>query len=239
MSQPVDDLRGRRLPRGRHGLPRELVERSQRERLLAAVVRLVAAKGYAETTVADVLEASAVGRETFYELFDDKRDCFLAAHTILMEDLLAHGTEAFEQPGPWPTRARRGLAAILEWFASDPDVARVLMVEVAATGPAAQDRFWTSFQRVTAILDAGLEESGPSPDSSSGPGSPNVSSIAAGAVYARIYEEILTGRAAELPKLLPELVFHLLVPFLGEDRAREEERKARKESAGPDDDTLA
>lgn len=227
MSQPADDLRGRRLPRGRHGLPRELVERSQRERLLAAVVRVTAAKGYAETTVADVLEASAVGRETFYELFDDKRDCFLAAHTILMEDLLARGTEAFEQPGPWPERARRGLAAILEWFASDPDVARVLMVEVAAAGPAAQDRFWASFQRVTAILDEGLKESGPDPDASNGPRSSNISGIAAGAVYARIYEEILMGRAAELPELLPKLTYQLMVPFLGEAGAKEEERKAR------------
>lgn len=227
MTQPADDLRGRRLPRGRHGLPRELVERSQRERLLAAVVRVTAAKGYAETTVADVLEASAVGRETFYELFDDKRDCFLAAHTILMEDLLARGTEAFEQPGPWPERARHGLAAILEWFASDPDVARVLMVEVAAAGTAAQDRFWTSFQRVTAILDKALEEPGLPSDSASAHSSSNVSSIAAGAVYARIYEEVLMGRTAELPKLLPKLTYQLMVPFLGEEGAREEERKAR------------
>ena len=227
MSGPVDDLRGRRLPRGRHGLPRELVERSQRERLLAAVVRVTAAKGYAETTVADVLEASAVGREAFYELFDDKRDCFLAAHTLLMEDLLAHGTEAFEQPGPWPERARQGLAAILEWFASDPDVARVLMVEVAAAGPAAQDRFWTSFQRVTAILDKALAESGPPSDSAGAHASSNISSIAAGAVYARIYEEILMGRTAELPKLLPKLTYQLMVPFLGEEGAKEEERKAR------------
>jgi AcrR family transcriptional regulator len=227
MTQPTDDLRGRRLPRGRHGLPRELVERSQRERLLAAVVRVTAAKGYAETTVADVLEASAVGRETFYELFDDKRDCFLAAHTILMEDLLARGTEAFEQPGPWPERARQGLAAILEWFASDPDVARVLMVEVAAAGTAAQDRFWESFQRVTAILDKALEESDLPSDSASGLTSSNISSIAAGGVYARIYEEVLMGRTAELPELLPKLTYQLLVPFLGEEGAKEEERKAR------------
>ena len=231
MTQSADDLRGRRLPRGRHGLPRELVERSQRERLLAGVVQVIAAKGYAETTVADVLEVSAVGRETFYELFDDKRDCFLAAHTILMEDLFARGTEAFEQPGPWPERARHGLAAILEWFASDPEVARVLMVEVAAAGPAAQDRFWESFQRVTAILDKALEESGLPSDSPGAHASANVSSIAAGAVYARIYEEVLMGRTADLPKLLPKLTYQLMVPFLGEEGAKGEERKVRTEAA--------
>ena len=76
-----------RLPRGRHGLPRELVERSQRERLLAAVVHVTVAKGYEATTVADILGEAGVGRESFYELFDDKLDCMLAAHKILVDDL--------------------------------------------------------------------------------------------------------------------------------------------------------
>lgn len=55
MTESPKDLRLWRLPRGRHGLPRELVERSQRERLLAAVVRVSAAKGYETTSVADIL----------------------------------------------------------------------------------------------------------------------------------------------------------------------------------------
>ena len=78
------DLRKWRLPRGRHGLPRELVTRSQRERLLAAVVRVAAANGYESTSVADILEEAGVGRESFYELFEDKRDCLLAARGILV-----------------------------------------------------------------------------------------------------------------------------------------------------------
>ena len=86
MEEP-EDLRQWRLPRGRHGLPRELVERSQRERLLAAVVRVTAAKGFEQTTVADILGEAGVGRESFYELFDDKLDCMLAAHKLLVDSL--------------------------------------------------------------------------------------------------------------------------------------------------------
>ena len=65
MTDSESDLRRWQLPRGRHGLPRELVARSQRERLLAAVVRVTATKGYESTSVADVLEEAGVGRESF------------------------------------------------------------------------------------------------------------------------------------------------------------------------------
>src|SRR5690606_30880284 len=69
----------KRLPRGPHGLPREEVERSQRERLLTAAAEAVAEKGYASMSVADILKGASVSRTTFYQLFDDKLDCFLAA----------------------------------------------------------------------------------------------------------------------------------------------------------------
>ena len=94
-----EDLRQWRLPRGRHGLPRELVERSQRERLLAAVVRVTVAKGYESTTVGDILGEAGVGRESFYELFDDKLDCMLAAHKILADDLEERVRAAYLERG--------------------------------------------------------------------------------------------------------------------------------------------
>ena len=109
MTTEGEDLRKWRLPRGRHGLPREMVVRSQRERLLAAVVRVTAAKGYEATSVADILEEAGVGRESFYELFDDKRDCILAAHAALVDHLEATVKAAYEEPGPWTERVRRSV----------------------------------------------------------------------------------------------------------------------------------
>jgi AcrR family transcriptional regulator len=67
------------LPRGRHGLSREAVEGSQRTRLLRAMVDVMADKGYAGTSVADILRRARVSRETFYELFSSKEDCFMSA----------------------------------------------------------------------------------------------------------------------------------------------------------------
>ena len=220
MSSDHEDLRKWRLPRGRHGLPREIVTRSQRERLLAAVVRVIAAKGYEATTVADILEEAGVGRESFYELFDDKRQCMLTAHTLLVDDLETRVKAAYTAPGPWEDRLRDGLAVTLEWFASSPDVGRFTLVELSAIGPASLERFQADFTRFVKLMDEGRGEEAPSPDL------PQATSLAVSATLARVYEEVVHERTAELPSLLPELTFELLVPFVGEEAARAQERRA-------------
>jgi AcrR family transcriptional regulator len=214
------DLRKWRLPRGRHGLPRELVTRSQRERLLAAVVRVAAANGYESTSVADILEEAGVGRESFYELFEDKRDCLLVARGILVDDLAATVGGAYEEPGPWADRVRNALAATLDWFAADPAATRVVFVELAAVGTASRDLFRADFARFTKLLDSGFEEDEPVA------GLPRATGLAVGAVMARVYEDVVRGRTSALSARLPELTYELLVPFVGEATAENEERRA-------------
>jgi AcrR family transcriptional regulator len=209
-----------RLPRGRHGLPRELVARSQRERLVAAAVRVTAARGYEATTVADILEEAGVGRESFYELFDDKLDCLLAAHRVLIDHLEASVRAAYAEPGPWVDRVRDALAATLEWFARDPPAARFTLIELTAVGPVSWLRFQENYGRFIKLIDEGLDEAGPGPDFA------QATSLAVAATLARVYEEVVLDRTAELPALLPELTYELLVPFLGEESARVEQRRA-------------
>jgi AcrR family transcriptional regulator len=220
LSAAADDLRKWRLPRGRHGLPREIVTRSQRERLLAAVVRVIATKGYEATTVADILDEAGVGRESFYELFDDKRQCMLTAHSLLIDDLESRIKAVYTGPRPWEDRFRDGLAVVLEWFASSPDVGRFTLVELSAIGPTSLDRFQTDFNRFVKLVDEGRGEEVPSPDL------PQATSLAVSGILARVYEEVVCERTAELPSLLPELTFELLVPYVGEEAARIQERRA-------------
>jgi AcrR family transcriptional regulator len=220
VSETPKDLRLWRLPRGRHGLPRELVERSQRERLLAAVVRVSAAKGYEATSVADILEEAGVGRESFYELFADKQDCMMAARRLLIEDLSDAISTAYEGPGPWVDRVREALAATLGWFAADPIAGRVVMLELSALGPISRGIFQEEFDHFTRLLDEGLDGTGPQPEVRRATG------LAVGAAFARIYDEVARDRSERLPQMLPELTYEVLVPFLGEAGAREEERRA-------------
>jgi AcrR family transcriptional regulator len=221
-----EDLRQWRLPRGRHGLPRELVERSQRERLLAAVVRVTVANGYEATTVADILGEAGVGRESFYELFDDKLDCMLAAHKILIDNLEQRVREVYCGSAPWPERARNALAVTLDWFAADSEAARFTLVELSTIGPAFRDTFQAEYARFTKLLDEGIGDDGPSPELSGATG------LAVGAILARIYEEVVIGRASELPRLLPELTYGFLVPIVGEEAARAEQQRAAESESG-------
>jgi AcrR family transcriptional regulator len=178
------------------------------------VVSVTADKGYAAMSVADILNQAGVGRQSFYQLFTDKGDCLLAAHALLVDDLAEAARTAFEASGPWPTQVRAALAAVLGWLAANPAEAKVTLVELAAVGPAARERFFTSFHRFTKMLDDGLKEVGAPTDM------PNLTSIAAATVLVRIYEETVRNQTAELPDLLPELTFELLLPFIGEDAAR-------------------
>src|SRR2546425_8449639 len=82
------------LPSGYTGLPRELVEASQRQRLLHGVTVTVAEKGYGPTTIADITARAGVSKKTFYEHFPDKLACFLAAHDVGGQAMLDAVTNA-------------------------------------------------------------------------------------------------------------------------------------------------
>jgi AcrR family transcriptional regulator len=216
MPQPRQEERWR-PPRGRHGLPPEVVARSQRDRLLEATMRVVAAKGYAATTVADLTKEAGISRTTFYELCADKEACFLAAYDNAVDILVRQISTAYEAEERWPDRARAGLATLLAALAAEPEQARLALVDVAAAGPAAQRRFRAAVQRLTPFFDEGRDFA------PGGRGLPaNVSRMAAGAVVGLIADELVAGRTDELPRLLSDVLFATLVPYLGPDAAARE-----------------
>ena len=131
----------RRLPRGTHGLDPSLVAASQRTRLLEAVGRAVAEKGYAAATIDDIVRGAGVSKKTFYEHFADKLDCFLAAYETASDELFEHVRAAQEAANAeWLARTRAGIHAYLRWLAAEPALARVFLIEVAAAGPEALER---------------------------------------------------------------------------------------------------
>jgi AcrR family transcriptional regulator len=210
-----------RPPRGRHRLPAEVVARSQRDRLLDAAVDVVAEKGYGATTVADLTKEAGVSRTTFYELFEDKEACFLAAYDTAADVLARRIATAFEAQEAWPDRVRAGLMAMLESLAVEPQVARLALVDVGSAGPRAQRRYRAALQRMTPFFDEGRDFA---PGGRRLPA--NTSRMALGAVTGLVADEIEGGRADRLPDLLPEILFATLVPYIGPAAAaREAEEK--------------
>ncbi|MEV6274715.1 TetR/AcrR family transcriptional regulator [Nocardia sp. NPDC051832] len=143
MTQPA----ARQLPRGRHGLPREQVIASQRERILQAMAEAMAENGYVGTSVAVILKRAGVSRETFYEQFRSKEDCFEAAYERAVGGLLTRISHAAQPPAPpngaapaEPDRMSRILGAYLEGLVAEPAYARLFLVEVYAAGSKAVAR---------------------------------------------------------------------------------------------------
>ena len=218
MAQTGGEKRERwRPPRGRHRLPPEVIARSQRERLLEAAVRVVAEKGYAATTVADLTREAGISRTTFYAMFEDKEACFLAAYDSVAEALVKRIATAYEAEERWPQRARAGLAALLDALAEEPAIARLALVDVGAAGPAAQRRYRAALQRLTPLFDEGRDFA------PGGRGLPaNTSRMAIGAVAGLIADELAEGRAEYLPRLLSDVLFATLVPYIGPAAAARE-----------------
>jgi len=209
-------------PSGRHGLPEAYAVRSQRERLREAMVRVAAAKGYEAATVADVIEVAGVSRETFHEMFVGKEDCFLEAYDAVIDVLVAHVTSAYEAAGgePWPDRMTAALRALVALLASESDIARMAMVEVTAVGESARERYRAALTRFSRLLEEGREYA---PEGHSLP--PDTARFAIGGATSLIFDEIRAGRGPELERILPDLVFAVLMPYLGPEAAEDEMRR--------------
>jgi len=193
---------------------------SRRDLILAAMIRVVGSKGYKATSVADVIEEAGASRTTFYKHFADKHDCFLAAYDMLVEQVFSEVVANCDGNQPWLERMQRGLSRIVELFALDPELARTAVVEVAAAGADARQRHWDAVARFTEFLEGGRELA----DGRELP--ENISLMSAGAVSGLIFDELLAGRAAELPALFPDLLFAMLVPYIGPRAAADEMRRA-------------
>lgn len=126
-----------RLPRGRHRLSREQVVAAQRARILRAMADAMVERGYAGTPVAEILRRAGVSRETFYQQFGSKEQCFAHAYEAAVEILLDRVGGVRAAPASRAQRIDRVLRAYLDALADEPAFARLFLVEVYAAGPEA------------------------------------------------------------------------------------------------------
>ena len=186
-------------------------------------MRVAAAKGYEATTVADVIEVAGVSRATFHEMFEDKASCFLEAYDAVIDVLVAHVSTAFETASdePWPEQVAAGLRALVELLAAEADIARMAMVEVTAAGDDARGRYRAALARFAPFLEKGRTYSGQGDELP-----PDTARFAVGGATSMIFDEIRAGRGTDLERILPDLVFAVLMPYLGPEAAEDEMRRA-------------
>jgi AcrR family transcriptional regulator len=204
------------LPRGRHKLSEQSVRDSQRERLLYAILEVVAERGFARATLSDIVGRARVSRNVFYEQFADKEDCFVAACDAMAAELLTVVRDAASAPGDWLASLRAGMAAYLGWWAAKAAWAPAYFSELPAAGARAveqRDRAYAEFEGVFADLAALARHERPELP----PLRPLVPLVLVMAITEVVGREVRRGRGAQLGELTDELVA-VIVRLVSDDR---------------------
>jgi AcrR family transcriptional regulator len=200
---------------GRHPLSTEFIARHQRARVIAALADEVAERGYRAVTIADIVRRAGIARNTFYENFTGKEDCFLAASELAAKEALRRVVDAAVEVETWPARVEAGLAAFLDYVASEPALARTCIVEALSAGPAAVHRYERSVQAFVPLFRMGRKVS---PHGRQLPST--IEEAVVGGIFWVIYQRLVSGDGEQIAELLPELVEFALTPYLGPDVAR-------------------
>ena len=204
-----------RPPPGRQQLSREFIAAHQRARIIAALAEETAARGYRAVTVADIVRRAGIARNTFYENFSSKEDCFLAAQDLGVEEALRRVVAAAEEDETWEERVGDGLAAFLGYVAEEPDLARACIVEALSAGDAARDRYERSLGAFESLFRIGRERSAAGDELPA-----TLEEAIVGGIFWVVYQRIVLGRTAEVEGLLAELVDFSLTPYIGAESAQ-------------------
>jgi AcrR family transcriptional regulator len=219
----------RALKRGPSRLPREQVAATQRDRLYDGLVRTVAELGYANATVSDICRASGVTRPAFYEHFISKEGAFLDAYrhgTAVLFRMMEEAYISQDRPDrAWSDAGSAALKVLLEVLAGVPAFATVAFVEIESVGPGAREERAALLDRFAAFFR-------PAPSTPAGVDRAELIATVVGGVYATLHRHVGAGRFAELPSLLPSLVYFVVAPFAGPAEALRAQRCADG-SAGP------
>ncbi len=218
----------RPLP-GRHALPREFIARHQRIRIVNGLALEASEKGYRAVTVADVVRRAGIARNTFYENFGSKEECFLAAQEYAMNSALEQVVEAAGSVDEWPRRVEAGLAAFLAYVAGEPALARTCMVEALAAGPASFHYYEESLQSFVSLFRVGRDVS---PSGKELPETLEEALI--GGIFWILYQRLVQADTGTIEGLLPELVEFALTPYLGSEGARLVAIRSEDAGTGPE-----
>ena len=181
---------------------------TQRERILRAAEMVAVERGFGSLSIPAITAAAGVSNQTFYENFASAPEAFGAALDILSKRTLALVAAAIEAEEGWVEGVRAGLGVLLGYLAENPQLARLLFIEVLSAGPIALDRVEVVMDRLTALFKPGAvpAEVGVAP--------PEIVIEAIGAgVFVVLQNEVAQGRTEALPELLEEISFIMLAPF--------------------------
>jgi AcrR family transcriptional regulator len=186
-----------------------------RARLLAAVAKAAGEQGYEQVTVERVARYAGVADVTFFQHFESREQALIAAYDSFVERLWVEAVGACTATAPWPIRVRGAIAAVIGSLTEASAIARAFLVEATASSIAGAERQVVAMDRFAELLREGrgddrrLREL---PEATERTLVGGIASIVSGC--------LLAEDPQELPKLEPQLVELVLIPYVGIDEAR-------------------
>ncbi len=189
----------------------------QRSRMLSSAVQVVMEEGYGQMSVARITDRAGVSRRTFYELFEDREACFLAAFDEATAEMIAFATPAWEARKAWHERVRGALTALLEFLDARPGVGALVVVEALGAGPRVLKHRVRLLEQIALLVDQGRERT---------PARREPAALTAegvvGAVLGVIHTRLLEDAPEPLVELLNPLMALIVAPYLGHAQAARE-----------------
>ena len=185
--------------------------------MLGALVEVVSQRGVSDFTIGDVVARSGVSRRTFYEVFQDREDCFLAAFDDGVFKAASVVVGACAGQDGWRDRMRLGLTALLEFFEEEPFLARLLLIESLGAGPRVLEHRRRVIQALIGVVHEGQRES-----TSSLRTSRLTAEAAVGGVLAVLQSRLQMSKPGLLLETLGSLMSILVLPYFGSDVAQVE-----------------
>jgi len=178
------------------GAETEAAASEHRSRLLEGMAHAVAAKGYADTTIADIVREAAVSRRTFYEHFTTKADCLVALYSAASHNALKVLRDAIDPDRGWQEQVEQALSAYLGCLASNPVLLRTLFVEILGlgmSGLAARRRMNRELADfMLGVVNAGNPQPLPA----------DMAMAVVGGIHELVLQAIENGRAGQLQELV-------------------------------------
>jgi AcrR family transcriptional regulator len=198
--------------------PPDVLNQSQRQRTIDAMIESCAEKTYAAATITDIVSRARISRTTFYKHFDDKRACFDAAIDYCIAELEGVAAATHSAEDAPADAARMAVTAVVEALAARPGLAQVLAADAMAVDPKAIERY----RKATVPALEALWGGGAGTQAHTDP------RLAFGQAQVLILNQIAVGQPDRLPELLPELVYLAVGPYGGHEEALRQSRLAAK-----------
>jgi len=203
-------------------LPSHDVEDEKRQRILAGAATALSEHGYAELSVAQIIAAAGISRTTFYQHFENKRECVLVAHEQAFDRLAAELESSCAAESEWPEKVAAALSTVIAFAVQKPEQARLLLLEVLAADSVLARQARASNEILVDLMRKGRELC---PEADTLPQLTERALVSG--TTAVISRRLLHDEADELAALAPELIELNLIPYVGSAEAARAAKNAR------------